>query len=228
MIRFFLTLLTVSTLFFLAMTTGAQALGSTQPLNPALAGFIEGCEDKPQPCWYGIVPGVTTVKMAKQMVRDRGFLQTDVGILPYSGGGYLFDYEQDSNTACGASLRHYYGGASNQVRETDTVDEIMLFDCPRLTLNNLMDIRGDPEGIIVGSTPMGGQEMLIMNNASTLVGTSDFSSPLVMVHVIYIYPPDTLARFPANWHGFHTKEQYCQMLDVPSPACHCDACIPQI
>src|SRR5689334_17247061 len=37
----------------------AKAVGALQPPNPALRGFVEGCEDKPQPCWYGIVPGVT-------------------------------------------------------------------------------------------------------------------------------------------------------------------------
>lgn len=45
--------------FFLLLSLTARALGSTQPPNPALRGFSEGCEDKPQPCWYGIVLDVT-------------------------------------------------------------------------------------------------------------------------------------------------------------------------
>jgi hypothetical protein len=38
----------------------ARALGGTQPTHPALRGFTEGCEGKPQPCWYGIVPDQNT------------------------------------------------------------------------------------------------------------------------------------------------------------------------
>ncbi len=44
-----------------------RGIGEIQPPNPALAGFNEGCEGKPQPCWYGIVPGVTTMREAKQI-----------------------------------------------------------------------------------------------------------------------------------------------------------------
>ncbi len=45
---------------YLLLNTGMMALGSSQPPHAALAGFSEGCTDKPQPCWYGIVPGVTS------------------------------------------------------------------------------------------------------------------------------------------------------------------------
>src|SRR5690554_275096 len=45
---------------FFGLTLTSRALGETQPLHPALRGFSEECEDKPQPCWYGIMPGVTT------------------------------------------------------------------------------------------------------------------------------------------------------------------------
>src|SRR5689334_9061762 len=46
----------------------ATALGTAQPLNPILRGFTEGCEDQPQPCWYGIVPGITDIKQAHDLL----------------------------------------------------------------------------------------------------------------------------------------------------------------
>jgi len=41
--------------FTLALT--ARAWSETQLPHPALRGFVEGCDGKPQPCWFGIVPG---------------------------------------------------------------------------------------------------------------------------------------------------------------------------
>ncbi len=45
---------------FLALMAAAWWVGAAQPPNPALDGFVEGCDGKAQPCWYGIVPGQTT------------------------------------------------------------------------------------------------------------------------------------------------------------------------
>jgi hypothetical protein len=55
--RFYIKLILPIAFACLIFTLTARAIGTTQPTNPALRGFIEGCENKPQPCWYGIVPG---------------------------------------------------------------------------------------------------------------------------------------------------------------------------
>jgi hypothetical protein len=60
LIRFYLRLAIVLLLIFGALIPLMSAIGGTQSIHPALRGFIEGCEGIPQPCWYGIVPGVTT------------------------------------------------------------------------------------------------------------------------------------------------------------------------
>lgn len=61
MIRIYLRVAIPLIIIFIALNITARALGSTQPPNPALRGFSEGCEGKSQPCWYGIVPEVTTL-----------------------------------------------------------------------------------------------------------------------------------------------------------------------
>jgi len=68
MTRPYLTLIPILALLCLALSLAARALGSTHPPNPALRGFVEGCEDKPQPCWYGIVPGVTAIEDAPSIL----------------------------------------------------------------------------------------------------------------------------------------------------------------
>jgi hypothetical protein len=64
LIRFYLKIILLCILALLALNMAARTLGSTEPPNPALEGFTVGCEGKLQPCWYGIVPGVTTVEEA--------------------------------------------------------------------------------------------------------------------------------------------------------------------
>lgn len=59
--------------FFLLLSLTTRALGSTQPPNLALRGFTEGCEDKPQPCWYGIVPGVTAKDEVMKLAQNGGY-----------------------------------------------------------------------------------------------------------------------------------------------------------
>lgn len=79
MSRLLLKPILVMTLTFTAFSLAARALGSAQPPNPALAGFTVGCEGKPQPCWHGIVPGVTTLFDTKLILENNGY---DYG--PYS------------------------------------------------------------------------------------------------------------------------------------------------
>jgi hypothetical protein len=71
--RLYLKLILPIALIFLVLTLTASALGTTQPPNPALRGFTEGCEDKPQPCWYGIVLGETTLDAVHETLARVGY-----------------------------------------------------------------------------------------------------------------------------------------------------------
>jgi hypothetical protein len=66
--------LTAPLLIFLALLTlAARTLGGHQTEHPALRGFSEECEGKPQPCWYGIVPGVTHTAEIDEALAAHGF-----------------------------------------------------------------------------------------------------------------------------------------------------------
>ncbi len=71
--RFLLALTVTLTALSFALALTARAWGETQPPHPALRGFVEGCEGKPQPCWYGIVPRVMTVDEAKAILSTFGW-----------------------------------------------------------------------------------------------------------------------------------------------------------
>lgn len=73
MTQIYLKLITPFLFILLVMAVIARVLGGTQPPNPALRGFVEGCEGKPQPCWYGIVPGMTDEESARSNAKKAGY-----------------------------------------------------------------------------------------------------------------------------------------------------------
>ncbi len=77
MTRFYLKLIIPITIACLTFMLIAHAFGATQPPNPVLHGFTEGCEAKPQPCWYGIVPGVTGRLLIPPILAKYGFIEGD-------------------------------------------------------------------------------------------------------------------------------------------------------
>lgn len=74
MTRFLLKLSLILMSTFAVFNVAARALGTLQPPNPALAGFTEGCEGKPQPCWYGLVPGETKAETARNILTNLGYV----------------------------------------------------------------------------------------------------------------------------------------------------------
>ncbi|NWG16744.1 MAG: hypothetical protein HXY41_08925, partial [Chloroflexi bacterium] len=73
MTRFLLIPMSLLLVVFAALSAAARAVGTWQPPNPVLTGFIADCEDKPQPCWYGIVPGVTTMHEARTVLSNQDY-----------------------------------------------------------------------------------------------------------------------------------------------------------
>src|SRR5574341_847017 len=76
----------ISMLFFTAVLSAARAMGTGQAPNAAVAGFYEGCEEKAQPCWYGIRPGLMKPAEAAAILNAYGFSAPR-----RDGTGYLFN-----------------------------------------------------------------------------------------------------------------------------------------
>ncbi|MFN8372089.1 MAG: hypothetical protein U0694_04345 [Anaerolineae bacterium] len=57
MLRFYFRLTASLMLVFITTSLVLSAIGSTQPMNPALRGFVEGCEGMPQPMlvWHSAI-----------------------------------------------------------------------------------------------------------------------------------------------------------------------------
>jgi hypothetical protein len=58
---------------FAVINTVVVVLTRARPTTPAMAGFVTGCQDQPSPCWFGIVPGITTFADARQRLQEAGY-----------------------------------------------------------------------------------------------------------------------------------------------------------
>lgn len=67
--RFFPIIIAVLVIFLGVLNMLALNLGLQRPMQSALTGFTVGCIDRIQPCWYGIVPGQTTLEDAHQLIQ---------------------------------------------------------------------------------------------------------------------------------------------------------------
>lgn len=79
----------------MTISIGAKAVGALQPPNPALRGFVEGWEGKPQPCWYGILPEATTRADAEKIAGKLGFITCRI----------QFEYSESGDTIMTIGLR---------------------------------------------------------------------------------------------------------------------------
>lgn len=204
MTRLYLKLSTTFLCVFLVLAIVARALGSTQPPNPALRGFVEGCEDKPQPCWYGIVPGVTTVDDAQKL-----FTQ-------FRLEKHIDDFTFLDLTA-GCTVRLLDSGAGWNI-DNFVVQGIQIYDCPALKLGNLLSSFGRVLNVnyanpfyVEGAYKRGGY--LTLENG--LVATSLYENSLdnwfsLHSQILSVIWRNVEIPIGYPWYGFTTHAYYCQ------------------
>jgi hypothetical protein len=178
----------------------AHMLGRVQPPKAALMGFMTGCEDKTQPCWYGIVPGVTGVQEVLQIMAGTG--EPDVARSIFSRDYTLLFTLPDSSVYCRLSLDFV----------ADIVNQGQITPCPSVTVYI---------GDVAGALENAGQFVSLPPNKLVYGGFSvnvvGWPEPFTPIHYMRLLSPDTpIQHFP--WFGFMMRGRYCQL--VPSyPVC---------
>ena len=183
---------------FLAGSVAVKALGSLQPSNPTVRGFTEGCDDKPQPCWFGIVPGIADLSFSEHTIIQQGYHRIE-GNSDYSVG-FTGDQNNDFDKVI---LWHSSG----------VVDAVSLLSPTNMKLGDAIALLGKPSGVIsfldaknfVGLTyPDQNFSMAIVRSNASLfekaitgffLATPAFNSPSLLT----------------SWHGFVPKWRYCQL-----------------
>ena len=111
--RLYIKLFMFIVLLFGAAIVGASALGQLRAANPVLDGMYQGCENQPQPCWYGIRPGSTSLEDALQKVS-----MTDYLTMKRNNYVVTLVY-RNANMRCGVELR----------TKSDIVDTVTIINC---------------------------------------------------------------------------------------------------
>ncbi len=133
MSRFFFAPMTLLLIAFALLILFSRALSPAQAANPILEGFRLDCEGVPQPCWYGLQPGVTTLGQSYEIVRR---------LRPVIGQIDVFDHDQE------IMFLNTSGACSVQVLGTGLlIDVVSIANCPSIRLGDLMVRLGQPEHV---------------------------------------------------------------------------------
>ncbi|MBZ0281780.1 MAG: hypothetical protein K8L97_13660 [Anaerolineae bacterium] len=200
MIRIYLRLAIPLLAIFIALNIAARAFGSTQAPNPVLRGFTEGCEGKPQPCWYGIVPGVTSLAEADRIIRQQNFIKRQNTIVVI--------YDTFSNSPI-SSLT--IGISASQ---PDKVQGLALDLTENIRLGDLLIQFDEPDWIDIHDNFRLTDLIYASENGTISLRTGiqsrfyPFQQNFEAIGLLPVKP--IYENYSYNWYGFMPSWRYCQ------------------
>jgi hypothetical protein len=199
--RFFLQLTTALIVVFATTNAIAIAAGNSHPPNPAAAGFSIGCVEAAQPCWYGILPGITSGNEAWGLMEQAGYQL--VSIAPSRYGDEAHIYIQLDTALCHTEL--LYNPTSQRIQRIQLA-------CNEMRLGDLGSARGMPIGL--QKTSGYAARLLFVGNVSAVDTTGlDLTSLYSVVPLIDLSPLNARVSSEATfrWHGLLLEWRYCHL-----------------
>lgn len=130
--RFFMKIALAIFIILGVISIVTRAIGELRPYHPVMAGLDSQCEGKTQPCWYGVTLDETTIDEVKAI-----FEQFGDSIINNST---KFQLEIFKTKLGGCFAQFIYGRG-----ELSTIKEIILTNCARVRLGDLLARYGEPE-----------------------------------------------------------------------------------
>jgi hypothetical protein len=185
-------------LAFTLLVSAARTLGGMQPPSPALEGFSAGCEGKSQPCWHGIVPGVTDVHEVYRLMAFAG--EPDLNRSIFSRD-YILTFALSQNQPyCWASFEF--------VNDILVRGAVSMCDQTEVRLGDLALLHQQEEKIV--SLPP--HEQIYGRVSVNISGWPTLFSRIDYVNLLA--PNARFQHFP--WLGFISQSRYCQLVpDYP-------------
>ncbi|MBN8590177.1 MAG: hypothetical protein J0M33_00375 [Anaerolineae bacterium] len=200
MFRFLLALTVTLTALTFTLALTARAWGETQPPHPALRGFVEGCEGKPQPCWYGIAGiGYELVPLdtAHDYLTRYGYTITQ-DTQQYGGSDVLRTYSlQLSTMTCETSII-YQDYAPNFVVGISPY-------CEGLRIGDMFEFMGPPNTVYIGNN-----YAALMYDAGVSFDTTKHIDLLAPVSGLFV-SINSAAPDAYDWRGLIPQWKYCQL-----------------
>ncbi|MBZ0288457.1 MAG: hypothetical protein K8I30_12645 [Anaerolineae bacterium] len=176
------------------LTFAAQVFGASQMPIPPVHAFLTGCEDKPQPCWFGVRPGITRQAELLSLMAFAG--QPRFGSLEIGTG---------INVAFTLSPPSPYCHADFSVVEDIVLRaELSLCRQPGIQVGDLAILWSEQSNVM--SLPP--YELVY---GSTSVNVEGWPTPYSRVlYIIMLAPDSKIYRYP--WRGFVSQDRYCQLV----------------
>jgi hypothetical protein len=212
MYRFYFKFIVLNVFLLSLISTGLIAFGKAQPPHPALAGFGV-CDGRP--CWNGIVPGVTTMEQANQLITAAGYTDPPEFDDFVRRETVSWNFFAPANSRlCNVSL-WYRSIDLTTVDPTSVVSAVSLTACDDLTLGELMTEIGDPNGVrqITMGIPEG--PILLLNGVNVVIG--NWWRVNSTNYAIRLNGSSSLGGSP--WVGFVNPALYCYLTDYSLPLC---------
>ena len=200
MVKVYLKLIVVVVGAMMGLSVAAASLGSMTPPNTALDGFRTNCEDKPAPCWFGIVPGITTEEEVYELMTVTGARAPSRQ--DFSQAHFLvFTLPQPwpyCNAIFGFNSEILFRIELSLCREP----HIQVGDVTTLWANQKIIMSLPPDEMVYGEVSM---------------NIDGWPTPYGRVSFITLFSPYSQFQ-PYPWYGFVPQDRYCSL--VPTfPRC---------
>lgn len=163
-----------------------------------MRGFIEGCEDKPQPCWYGIIPGETTLEDARNILEKLGYTLEDN--LPLNG----LEFPIPPDELCKTDMYYFpYGDKAGKI------SALLFYKCPNISYFDMLAVLGRPDAVVQVSPGVSlwyFQGNLEIRDWNLTKGTDTVGLFSLFDH----NPSVDTVHWEALWYGFVPRWRYCQ------------------
>jgi hypothetical protein len=180
----FVTLLIIAPICLAARTFGEQ-----RPSNTAMTGFIDGCQNTTDICWYGVTINQTPLTEAENTLQGHAYFIVRTST---KASGQNFNANK---LPCGAYFLYEY----------DKVNGVVI-RCRGLLLGDWINHFGMPDGVgqyhdvlfYTGKTKM----RLQIKGALT---------PQAPIVEFALYIPRAISEYAYDWRGFAPRWRYCQL-----------------
>ncbi len=172
----------------------ARMFGSTQPPNSFVSGFNDNCEYQAQPCWYGIIPGTTTIDQAKTDLLNAGYSIDSTSTLQLSA-------TKPTDNDCQKTI----------ILFDSRVKQINILLCETVVLGDFVRQFNQPEYIILDPLSIWyrGEIQIIFGKRFSKWETVSYHTPL---QEIILFPAkSSVPQLRQPWLDVLLQRKYCNL-----------------
>jgi hypothetical protein len=190
---------------FVVINTVVVVLARARPTAPTMQGFAADCAGKPSPCWFGIVPGTTTLAEARQRLQQAGYR---AGLINDPLNQQYF-YSNELVPGC---VRVSFARGSN------VLTYLRLYCLKKSSVGEITASLGLPDSIVYSFSLYGDVEYMTYDHAEsaggmTIISGSGWGSlttPITTIEMFHRSVFSQVSTVVSSWHGFVSMRRYCQ------------------